>query len=72
MDLRQLEGVVENGTFLQLNEQLVSAAKVQSTSPTNPAFKDWSMWQLAPHGVWCFLTFNKRAEVDKSTVRGSI
>lgn len=69
MDLQQLEGVVENGTFLKLNEQLVPVLEVQSTSSTTPVFKDWSTWQFAAHGLWWFLTFYKPAEVAKCTVR---
>lgn len=72
VDLQQLEGLVENGTFLKLNEQLVPAVEVQNTSSTNPAFKDWSTWHLAAHGLWWFLTFYKHAEVDKFTVKDSI
>lgn len=72
VDLQQLEGVVENGTFLKLNEKLVPVLEAQSTSSTTPAFKDWSTWRLAAHGLWWFLTFYKRAEVDKLTMRDGI
>lgn len=72
VDLQQLEGVVEDGTSLKLNEQLMPAAEVQSTSSTNPSFKDRSTWHLAAHGLWWFLTFYKPAEADKFMMRDSI